>query len=336
MHLDIFDETRSQIWNKINEQSQNGTLFHTWEWLKLVEKHSGSQLIPLVFFDAEDDKPFGAVPLFLMKKMGLKMVFSPPPGTSINLGPVIINKGYKQHKYELAYLGFESQIDQFVQKFKPDYSLIITSPGLDDIRPFQWNRYNVWPLYTYKLDLSEGKERIWSNLSRTLRTNINGAAKQGIKIVESRDIDSIDHVFNSLEHRFVRQGRRISISLDYLKDIFNQFGPSAIKTYLAIYKDEIVGSDICVIYKDSIMSWMGGCRHDSNNINANELLKWHEIEESIKDGFKTFEIEGANTPQLCDFKARFCPAISIYFALKKTGRIGRFLEQLYQFRQGIG
>ena len=334
MRLEIFDETKSQAWNSLIERSSNGTLFHTWEWLKIMEKHCQSRLIPLVFFDNDDDKPFGGMPLFLMKKMGLRLVFSPPPGSAVTLGPVLVDKGYRQHKFELAYLDFQGQIDQVLRKIKPNYSLIITSPGLEDMRPFSWNKYQVQPNYTYMLELSEGKERIWSNLSRILKTNINGASKQGIKIIESRDSGGIDYVYSSLERRYGQQGRRLPVSPGYLKDIFNQFSPSVVKMYLALLNDEIVGGDICVIFKDSIMSWMGGCRNDSNKINANEFLRWYEIEEAIKGGLKNFEIEGANTIQLCDFKSRFCPAVSIYFALKKTDIIGGLLEKVYLFRQG--
>ena len=133
MQLKIFDETQSQAWNSLIERSLNGTLFHTWEWLKIMEKHCQSRLIPLVFFDNDDDKPFGGMPLFLMKKMGLRLVFSPPPGSAVTLGPVLMDKGYRQHKFELAYLDFQQQIDMYINKLGANYTSITTSPGLRDV-----------------------------------------------------------------------------------------------------------------------------------------------------------------------------------------------------------
>ena len=185
MRLEVFDQARSQVWNMIISQSRNGTLFHTWEWLKIVEKHCESRLIPLVFFDADDDKPFGAIPLFFMKKMGLKLVFSPPPISSITLGPALLDKEYKQHKFELAYMEFQMQIENYIKQLRANYTSIITSPGLLDVRPFSWARYTVRPSYTYKIDLSQGEKVLWSHLSSSLRPEINQTRKKGVQIIKS-------------------------------------------------------------------------------------------------------------------------------------------------------
>ena len=330
MNLEIFSQNASQTWNEIIQNSTNGTIFHTWDWLKVAEKHSGSKLLPLVFFD--DDKPFGAIPLFFMKKMGLRFIFSPPPGTGITLGPVLIDKGYKRREFEMAYLDFEDSFDRLLKKIKPNYLSIITSPGLLDMRPFLWNKFEVAPSYTYKIDLNRGKENIWRDLSQSLKTNIKTGQKQGITIIERNDLQSIEQVYASLKHRYAQQDRNIPMKMDYLKDLVSEFGQPAIKTYLAIYNGEIVGSDMCLTDKDTTVSWMGGCRSESNKIKANEFLRWHEIEEAIQNGSRWFEIEGANTVQLCDSKSRFNPHISIYFVLKRTDLIGRLAEKVYTMK----
>jgi lipid II:glycine glycyltransferase (peptidoglycan interpeptide bridge formation enzyme) len=329
MQLTIFEPSQAKLWDEIINHTINGTLFHSWEWLKIIEKYSDSQLIPLVFYDSDDDIPFGAIPLFFVKKMGLKLIFSPPPATGITLGPVLVKKGYKQYRFEMAYQDFANSIDEFLKKINPNYYFIITSPGLLDVRPFLWNNFDVVPSYTYKLNLTLGEENIWNNLSQSLKTNIKTGRKQGIDIIESHDIQSAEYVFASLKQRLLQQGRSMSLKLDYLKELLGKFDQSAIKTYLARYNGKIVGSDICIIYRDTTISWMGGSRNESNKIKANELLRWHEIEEAMRNGFKWFEIEGANTIQLCDSKSRFDPDISLYFMLKRNDLIGKLVEKAY-------
>ena len=44
MELKIADETDQQNWDAIVERSPNGTLFHTWKWLKLLEKYSSLKI----------------------------------------------------------------------------------------------------------------------------------------------------------------------------------------------------------------------------------------------------------------------------------------------------
>jgi lipid II:glycine glycyltransferase (peptidoglycan interpeptide bridge formation enzyme) len=301
-----------------------------------VEKHSGSKLFPLVFFDTDDDKPFAAIPLFHMNKFGIKMVFSPPPGSIIHLGPIFADKGYKQHKFELAYLDFQTNVDEFIKKIGSNYTSIITSTGFLDVRPFIWAGYNVKPSYDYILDLSQGEEAIWSNMSKYLKKNIKGAQKKGVNIVESSDGDSLCYLFGSLERRYAHQHIKHSIKQEYLQDLFRQFKQSNIKMYLAIYDEKPVGALLCTIYKDTVSAWVGGIRYESNDLESNELLHWEVISKAIHDGFKWFEIVGADTRHLCDFKAKFCPEISICFSIKKANLLGTLAEKAYMFnKKGI-
>jgi len=333
--IEIMGQTDAKRWNSIIDSSLNGTLYHRWEWLKVIEKNSNSKLYPLVFFDAEDNRPFGAIPIFYMKKLGMKMIFSPPPGSSVTLGPVIINKGYKQHKFELSYLDFQNDIEDFFRKFRADYINIITSPGLQDIRPFSWANYEVSPLYTYKIGLKQGENSVWSNLSQSLKTNIKKAPQRGISVIESPDLKAVEYVHNLLVQRYAQQNRGVAMKLDYLKDLFNTFGKDNLKVYLANYDSKVIGGQLCVIYKDTTVSWCGGNRAESNNLESNELLMWHTIQKAITNGSNWFEIEGANTRHLCDAKSRYCPELSIYFKLKKANIFGNLAEKAYTSKKSF-
>jgi hypothetical protein len=329
LSLEVFGAADSSLWNQIVNTSMNGTLYHSWEWLKIAEKHSETKLFPLVYFDGKDEKPFGAIPLFYMKKWGLRFIFCPPPRTSITLGPVFIGKAYSQHKFELAYIDFYTQVEKFIQNLHPNYTFILTSPGLTDVRPFSWGHYDVNPFYTYLIDLKPGKETVWKNISQSLKTNIKSALKRGIRITERDDISDVDIVYQSLKQRYSEQGIRLPLTVDYLKDLYHEFGPSGLKIYLADYQGQVVGSDICIVYKDTVISWQGGCRNKNNNLDANEILRWETIDRAIQSGFKWFEIEGANSQHLCDFKSRFCPQIVLYFLIKKTDLVGTLAEKAY-------
>jgi hypothetical protein len=331
--MEVFSGSDSKQWNSIINVSQNGTLYHSWEWLKVIEKNSDSRLFPLVFFDTKDNQPFGAIPLFFKKKLGLKMIFSPPPGSSVTLGPVINNKLYKQHKFELAYLDFQNGIDDFIRKLRPDSIHIITSPGLQDVRPFSWAHYQVSPFYTYKIDLKQGENGVWSNLSQSLKTNIRKAPTRGITVYESADIQALECVYELVAQRYQQQHRGLPMQFSYLKDLFDEFGGDRLKVYLAKYGDKVIGGQTCVVYKDTTVSWCGGCRSESNNLESNELLMWHTIQQAIQSGSSWFEIEGANTRHLCDAKSRYCPATSLYFTVKKTNIVGYLAEKAYSFKK---
>jgi hypothetical protein len=336
MKLVVFDETKSQIWNRIISQSQNGTLFHTWEWLKIAEKHSESQLLPLVFFDVDDDKAFGAIPLFLMKKMGLKMVFSPPPISSITLGPVLLDKDYRQHKFEIAYLEFQRQIDEYIKNLHVNYTSILTSPGLVDMRPFLWSGYTVRPSYTYKIDLSLGEKALWSRLSSSLRPEINQTRKKGIQIIKSHsDKKQISElVYSTLTSRYLKQSRRFALKKPYLDDLLEQFGDSGIRILSAQNNGKTLGAQLYCIYKNTVTLWAGFVRPESNDLEVNGLMLWEMITDSIKAGYRWLENMGANTPHLCSYKSKFDPATELCFEIKKADLWGSAAEKAYLLHKG--
>jgi len=329
--LKVFKEADAERWDDIVASSVNGTLYHTWEWLKIVEKHSQSKLFPLVFFNSKDDVPFGAIPLFYTRRFGVKMVFSPPPGSAITLGPILLNKGYKQHKFELAYLDFQAAIDKFINRLGVDYTFISTSPKLLDIRPFTWAHYNVSPCYTYLIDLNQGKEAIWNNLRKNTRRDITIAQKKGVKIHEQTDITSLDYVYDTSAERYSQQKIRFPLGKDYLLDLFQTFGINkhAIRIFVAISEKQIVTALACIEYKDTLAAWMGGTRTQISALEANKLLYWEAITWAIDNQYKWFELMGANTRHLCDFKSMFGPAVSICFSIKKTNLLGNLAEKAY-------
>ena len=121
-----------EMWNKIVESSPHATIFHKWEWLKIMEKHSTksimgkrckAKLYPLVVLDGET--PIGAFPVFYYKRL-IKVVFSPPSAVEdLYLGPLVVDYDkLKQSKRESRYLSMIREIDSFIKSELHPLSLI--------------------------------------------------------------------------------------------------------------------------------------------------------------------------------------------------------------------
>lgn len=330
MKLEVFDVSKAQLWDSYIDSSINGTLYHTWDWLKIVEKHSKYKLYPLVFYDKDDDKPFGLFPIFHKKLCGVNMVFSPPPGSAITLGPALLDKGYKQHRFELANLAFQKSIDDFIKKIHADYILISTSPGLMDMRPFQWAGYDVRPSYTYIIDLSIGMEVIKSNLSKSLKNNINRGYKKGLVFSEESGLKSVDIIFQQVKQRYQDQGLVLPLNYEYLKDLFNKFEGQAIKAYFVKLDDDIVGGMFCTVHNDTMSEWVGSWRNYQTCEEANEILRWECINRAREEDYGWFEIIGANTLNLCNSKSQFNPTVICSFQLNKSNIKGKLAERAYK------
>jgi lipid II:glycine glycyltransferase (peptidoglycan interpeptide bridge formation enzyme) len=314
-------------WDALVEASPYGTIFHTLDWLRIAEKHTNSKLYPLIGMKGE--KVVGVFPIFYKKKGQLKMVFSPPPKTGIPyLGPVL--SGYdtlKQEKKESLIIDFYTEVDNFIQdNLKPHYIYFQLPPGLIDCRPFKWLGYQANPAYSYLLDISVGLSELEAKFSLQARRNIKKAEKDGLS-AELGSEEELEILYSMLSNRYVKQGRNIPISKGYLLDLFNSFFPENFKVFVVRHQDEMVSSGIKLCYKDRIIDWIGQPKTTIRT--ANDFLHWSVMKWGFERKLNYYEILGANTQSICQFKSKFNPSLEIYFEIKKATTIGAIAEKLY-------
>jgi hypothetical protein len=46
IELRVAEKNEGKSWDRMVEASTYGTIFHTWKWLKIIEKHTKSKLYP--------------------------------------------------------------------------------------------------------------------------------------------------------------------------------------------------------------------------------------------------------------------------------------------------
>ena len=315
-------------WDSLIEDSPYGTIFHTLDWLKIVEKHTNTKLYPLI--GSKGEEIIGVFPMFYKKKGPLKMVFSPPPKTGIPyMGPVMI--GYnklKQEKKESLLMDFFTGVDNFIHNnLKPDYIYSELPPGLIDCRPFKWLGYQVEPMYGYLLDISIGLSNLESNFSMQARRNIKKAKKDGMSI-ELGSKEELLVLYERLYDRYAEQDRKIPISKDYIIDIFDKYFPENLKVFIIRRQEEIISGGIKLCYKDRIIDWIGQPKTTVRT--ANDFLHWGVIKWGIEHKLNYYEILGANTLSISQFKSKLNPSLDIYFGIKKATISGIAAEKLYK------
>jgi lipid II:glycine glycyltransferase (peptidoglycan interpeptide bridge formation enzyme) len=314
-------------WDALVEASQYGTIFHTLDWLRIAEKHTNSKLYPLIGVKGEE--VIGFFPIFYKKKGPLKMVFSPPPKSGIPyLGPVLLSYDkLKQAKKESLITDFVTCVDNFIQdNFKSNYIYFKLPPGLIDCRPFKWLGYQAKPVYCYSLDISVGLSELEANFSIHARRNVKKAEKDGLS-AELGSKEELEILYSMLHNRYVKQGRNIPISKGYLLDLFNSFFPEDFKVFVVWHQDEIVSSGVKLCYKDRIIDWIGQPKTTMRT--ANDFLHWSVMKWGFEHKLNYYEILGANTQSICQFKSKFNPSLELYFEIKKSPITGTVAEMLY-------
>lgn len=318
-------------WDAINAKSVHGTLFHTWNWLKITEKHTGMTLYPLI--GIKGSTPVGIFPLFFQKKGPLRMVFSPPPHAALfYLGPVMLGfDKSQQDKKELLYSDFQNSVDTFIRNdLRAQYISISLSPALQDPRPFKWSGYSISMNYDYVTDLSIGPDQLLATLDKNGRQNLNRARKKGIT-VELGGKTEFGAILDLMEIRYIQQGKHLTASRDYYLDIYDAFKEN-IKIFVAKVNGEIISGSIEIQYRDTHYSWIGNPKPKYPvSPSPNDLLIWESVRHAYEQGFRYYvTMSAASDERLYSYYAsKFDPELSVYFTAKKDSVPTRLFEKGY-------
>jgi len=319
-----------QEWDTILEGADYATIFHRWKWLKALENHGGGVLNALVFMKGES--PAALLPVFMKKRAGLKLMFSPPPQSATPyLGPAFNDYlGLKQNRRESLIIEFQEALEAHLKEdIRPDYEFVSTAPELLDIRPWLWAGYEAKPLYNYVFDLTLGVDALWSGLKKDLRSEIMRAQKAKITVREGDKKDYLG-LISDTKDRYDAQGISEQTSVALLTELFDSFYPQNLRVLIAEHDGERVGGMVDLMQGDTALSWIGGVKSDVAGASPNVLIQWEGISRAAEAGYKRYIELGANTRRLCSFKRQFNPDVHQYFNLRRyPNRILRAVESGY-------
>ena len=323
------DDTKE--WDVIIASSPHGTLFHQWDWLKIVEKHTKMKLYPLI--GMKNGVSVGLFPVYFQKMGPIRMVFSPPPHADLfYLGPVIIGyETFKQETKETIYSEFIKSVENFFKNvLKANYISISLSPSLQDPRPFIWSGYSNELNFDYIINISHGCDYLLQTLDKRGRQNLNRAKKRGF-MVEIGGKREFEKILDLMEIRYIEQGKNITASRHYFLDIYDAY-KDTLKIFIAKVDGEVVTGNIDFEYKNTHYSWIGNPK-PKNRISPspNDLLIWESIRYAYEQGLMYYVTMNAagNNRLHSYYSSKFDPELKIHYSVKKTTFITGLLEKGY-------
>jgi CelD/BcsL family acetyltransferase involved in cellulose biosynthesis len=305
------------LWDRFVEESPDGSVFHRWEMLRIIERHSGYRLLP--YGVCRSDELIALFPVFHKKNRVFGSVFAPPPQSCVPyLGPVMSAASLraKPSTRESYLQAAVREVDAEIRKLSPNYVRIQLPPGHFDIRPFKWHHYVEETNFTYFLDIDRPLEEILGSFDRNARRFIRDAGSLGLEIRRLSDTATFCRI---MRVRYAEMGLTFPIlGEQYLKDMLDAF-PDNIKMYFLYRDDKIVSLALVSMYHGRMSYWMGNARTGSD-INGNEYLIWELIKKAKEEGCTEFEIQGAGDQRLWRFKSKFNPRLEICYALCQNNR----------------
>lgn len=151
--------------------------------------------------------------------------------------------------------------------------------------------------YTFQLDLSKSKEKLFENLKSKTRYNVNLAAKKGVEIYENSTLEGMEQYIDILEETTKRQGF-YAHSPEYFRVLWATMGNSGMmKIFSAVYENTILVSWIMFVFNGRLYYPYGASRSIHRDVMASNLMMWEMIMFGKSQNCKDFDMWGSLGPE---------------------------------------
>lgn len=273
--MEIRKITDKSRWENFVLDQKPDTFLHSWNWGEF-QRITGEEIFRLGIFD---DQELASIALIIKvnAKRG-KFLFCPH-------GPLLAN-GKRQTANREILNQFFDYLKDLTEKEKVDFIRISpllkdTPENLEIFRRYGFKDapvHMVHPELSWLLDISRTEEEILKGMRKTTRNLIRRAEREGVEIIESKNISDVDKFYEIHEQTVGRHGF-VPFSKSYLKKQFEALsGDNQISVFLARHNNQILSSAIIVFYGNSAFYHHGASL--ASKVPASHLLLWKIILEA--------------------------------------------------------
>jgi lipid II:glycine glycyltransferase (peptidoglycan interpeptide bridge formation enzyme) len=303
INIRLATEGDKEGWNRVVEQSDNGTIYHTWEWKAVFERETKEKNYPII---AEKNGDIvGIFPAFIrplnktgkksldliIDKLNLKILWSPDP---LNVwgygGPCILfseNKKVLDSMFGYLYEICKKSKNMTDCKIRP-----FCIQGLEDILSID-NSFKVRVDRTAFVDLSISIEKLQNRLKKQHREAIRQAERKGVSIIEAKTESNIKEFYDVILEELVQRAGMYKPPYSHFKAIWDVLVPKKMaKVFFAEYENKKIGTLINFYYKDIVFCGHHATLRDFTKLRPSNLLIWHTILDSKQLGYKTLDLTG--------------------------------------------
>ena len=306
-------------WNEYVNQAIGGSVFHQSAFLEAAAEKSDSDLFLLV--GKKGTQPVGIFPVFEVRVGPVTAAVSPPPKTGIPyLGPAFIrDPNIKYRKRSLTEHEFlENCLEWIRTERSPRFIRVLSNPWCDDIRPFQWDGFDVSPQYTHTLDLDRSESELLASFSRDARTAIQDEYDVEYTIRTGNESE-IEYLVSRLEERYETQSETFSLSRAYLNQLYETLPDETIIVYVLEVEGQPITGRISLVDDGMLWFWQGVPKpSESVDMPANDLLNWHSLRDAKARDCTKADLSGANTERLWTYKGKFNPILTPYHEITSS------------------
>jgi serine/alanine adding enzyme len=284
--IDITKDIDINEWKGLLANSEEATIFHTYEWKKVMcETYSNYNQLFITARNGTGELVAG-MPLVSLKEKNIQSIMSLPFNN--HGGVVIRNDADKTLRKDILEVFCE-----FAKKCTRRYilnRLVIVDffNKHEYLTSLGFKRRNV---FTYILELNSSLEYILMNkVDKKTRSQVRQAIRLGVTI---KEVDSVSESEIRILHDITkdtaeRHGTTIKPeTMKTIENILKIMGEKKLAKYLVAYHNDVpLAYVLQLMYKDFIFYAMGASYEKYWKLRPNNLLIWSIIENGVKNGCK--------------------------------------------------
>jgi CelD/BcsL family acetyltransferase involved in cellulose biosynthesis len=308
----------------------DSSLAHTEGWLAAIQCAYGGELELLVAHQGE--KVVGLLPLFIQKKMMLRLMLSPPPKTLIEyLGPLVLHSptAHSREKERLTNEVLQSFLDYAAAEYRSDIFNMRATLPFGGSRIFSWNGYDVTPRFTYVVDLRQTPDDLIAGFRKDARQSIRKAERTAVQFRASGELADALAIYQAACARYREQGMGAPYSEAYLRELWSRLAPDRLCALLLERDGTIQMGGIVSTYNCTLSGLSGATRASLDGVSLNDYFHLCIMRWAAEQGLMLYDMVGANTRSIAEYKAKFGGELKEYYKVERTNLLGRLAIRAY-------
>jgi hypothetical protein len=320
-------ELNPDEWAQLERGAVQSTIFHTDEWLTILERTYHAKILRLGFFEGE--QLIGGMPVLVMRKFIYQVAGSPLDGTVTQYqGPICLDP--------LNYGKLFKSFWGYAESCKWDFVQMTPFPAPEvEARQLNSPYSRSEARQTISVNIRPDESEILRAMKQGCRNKIKQAAGRGA-VVEEVDASKrhwIETYFEMSVETYRRQGRPPAIPKSFFENVGTLLGASGkMKVLFAKYDSKVIAAAIFLVHRNVLYAWDAVSRRAYSHLRANSLIYWTIIRCAHSIGLETIDMLGANIPTVARFKEGFGGSFITYDSfLRSKGWLARAGESGYRF-----
>jgi hypothetical protein len=320
-------------WDEFVETSPQGLLFHKWDFLKTVERHSKYQFLPYCVYSGEELRCI--FPFFIGRDRGLTVMRSPPPRAQIlYLGPAFDPsvQALRASAKEKIFEQVTGELCKEIDTIAPNIVYFTAVPNFLDVRSFIWKHFSAHLGFTYAIDLERSLDEIWASFSKGCRNGIRYVGAHSPEIQQTNDVSALLGIWRK---RFPELGIEVPLLSDsYLKELVAAF-PEDVTVYNLIVDGRLATATACCAMQEERYGYWIGNVSARRDLSVTDYLVWELVKRAKSDGFKKLDL-GETDSRLSQYKAKFDPVLEPFCYVWRTDTLGKAVNFAFKKKESWG